>query len=86
MVDDVDLSLADADGLEQDVVEAGRVHDERGLQGRFGEPAERAATRHRANEDALVEEVLGKSDPVPEQGSAGEPRALRRAARGPEAP
>ena len=76
MVDDVDLGLADADGLEQDVVEAGRVHDQRRLQGRLGEPAERTTARHRADEHALVEEVLGEADPVPEQGSARE-RARR---------
>ena len=72
VVDDVDLGLADADGLDQDVVFAGRVHHQRHLQGRLGEAAEGAARGHRADEDAGVEEVLGEADPVAEQGAAGE--------------
>ena len=71
MVDDVDLRLADADGLEVDVVAAGRVHEQRGLQRRLAQPAERAAVGHAADEDAGVEEVLGQADAVAEQ------RALR---------
>ena len=42
VVDDVDLGLADADRLEEDVVLAGGVHQQRGLQRRLAEPAERA--------------------------------------------
>ena len=64
--------LADADGLEQDVVLARGVHQQRRLQRRLGEAAERAAGRHRADEDARVEEVLGEADPVAEQGALGE--------------
>ena len=66
VVDDVDLALADADGLEQDVVLARGVHQQRRLQRRLGEAAERAAGRHRADEDARVEEVVGEPDPVAE--------------------
>ena len=74
MVDDVDLGLADADRLEEDVVLARGVHQQRGLQRRLGEPAERAAGRHRADEDAGVEEVLGQPDAVAEQRAAAERR------------
>ena len=72
MVDDVDLGLADPDRLDQDVVLAGRVHRQRHLQRRLGETAEGAARGHRADEDAGVEEVVGETDPVAEQGAAGE--------------
>ena len=72
VVDDVDLALADADGLEQDVVLARGVHQQRRLQRRLGEPAERAAGGHRADEDARVEEVVGEPDPVAEHGALGE--------------
>ena len=72
VVDDVDLRLADADGLDQDVVLAGRVHHQRHLQGRLGEAAESAPRGHRADEDAGVEEVVGEADAVAEQGAAGE--------------
>ena len=72
VIDDVDLGLADADGLDQDVVLAGRVHHQRHLQGGLREPAERAARGHRADEDAGVEEVVGEADAIAEQGAAGE--------------
>ena len=78
VVDDVDLGLADPDGLEEHVVLAGRVHQQRGLQRRLGEPAERAAGGHRADEDAGVEEVLGQADAVAEQRAAAERRATGR--------
>ena len=71
MVDDVDLGLPHPDGLDEDVVVAGGVHQQHGLERRLRQPAERAAVRHRADEDALVEEVLGEPDPVAQQ------RALR---------
>ena len=74
MVDHVDLGLADADGLQEDVVLARGVHQQRGLQRRLGEPAERAARRHRADEDARVQEVLGQPDPVAQQRAAAERR------------
>ena len=72
MVDDVDLALADADGLEQDVVLARGVHQQGRLQGRLGEPAQRAPGRHRADEDARVEEVVGEADAVAEDGTVSE--------------
>ena len=74
VVDHVDLGLADADRLEEDVVLAGGVHQQRRLQRRLREPAERAARRHRADEDAGVEEVLGQADAVAEQRAAAERR------------
>ena len=78
MVDHVDLGLADADRLEEHVVAARRVHQQRGLQRRLGQPAERAARGHRADEDARVEEVLGEADAVAEQRAAAERRATGR--------
>ena len=74
VVDDVDLRLPDADGLEEDVVLAARVHEQRGLERRLAQPAERAAVGHRADEDAGVEEVLGQPDAVAEQRAVGERR------------
>ena len=71
MVDDVDLGLADADGLKKDVLAAGRVHQQRRLERRFAEPAKRATVRHRADKDSLIKEVVGQTDPIAEQ------RALR---------
>ena len=62
----------DADGLDQHVLLAGRVHQQHGLQGRLGQAAERAAARHRADVDALVEEVVREPDAVAEQGALGE--------------
>ena len=41
---------------------------------RLGEPAERAPGRHRADEHARVEEVLGQPDPVAQQRAAAEGR------------
>ena len=71
VVDDVDLGLADADRLDEDVLLAGGVHQQHRLERRLRQAAERAAARHRADVDALVEEVLGEPDAVAEQ------RALR---------
>ena len=75
MVDHVDLRLADADRLEEHVVAAGGVHQQRRLQRGLGEPAERAARGHRADEHARVEEVVGEPDAVAEQRAAAERRA-----------
>ena len=69
MIDDVDLALAHANGFEQDVVLARGVHQERGLKRRLGQAAERSAGRHRADEDALVQEVVGQADPIAEDGA-----------------
>ncbi len=59
MIDDVDLRLADADGLDEHVLAPGRVEQQRRLQRGLGESAERAAIGHRADEHAFIEEVLG---------------------------
>ena len=53
------------------VVLARGVHQQRRLERGLGQAAERAAARHRADEDAGVEEVVGEPDAVAEQ------RALR---------
>ena len=45
---------------------------QRRLQRRLREAAERAAAGHRADEDALIEKVLRKPDPVAEQGAPRE--------------
>jgi hypothetical protein len=72
VIDDVDLRLADADRLDEDVVLAGGVHQESGLQRRLGEPTERPAARHRADEHAGIEEVIGEPDAIAEQRPASE--------------
>jgi hypothetical protein len=74
VVDDVDFRLADTDGLEQHDVLAGRVHEQRRLERRLGQAAERPAARHRADEDAGVEEVVGQPDAVAEQRAVREGR------------
>ena len=74
VVDDVDLRLPDADGLHEHVLAPGGVEQQRGLQRRLGEAAERAAVGHRADEHARVEEVLGEADAVAEQRAVGERR------------
>ena len=56
------------------VVLARGVHEQRGLQRRLAEPAERAAVGHRADEDAGVEEVVGQADAVAQQRAVGERR------------
>ena len=43
------------------------VHQQRGLQRGLGQPAERAAAGHRADEHAGVEEVVGEADAVAQQ-------------------
>ena len=75
VVDDVHLGLPHPDGLEEDVVLAARVHQQRGLERRLGEPAKRAATRHGADVHARVEEVVREADAVAEQRPLGEGRA-----------
>ena len=65
--DDLDLALPRPDRLEEDEVLAGRVEDERRLQGRLGEPAEVPARPHRADEDLGVEEVVGQPDAVAQE-------------------
>ena len=72
VVDDVDLGLADADRLHQHVVLARGVHQQHRLERGLRQAAERPAARHRADVDALVEEVLGQPDPVAQQGALRE--------------
>jgi hypothetical protein len=67
VVDDVDLRLTDPDRLDEHVLPAGGVEQESGLQRRLRQPPERAAVGHRADEDPLIEKVLGQPDPVAEQ-------------------
>src|SRR5207247_2948841 len=57
---------------DEDDVLPGRVKHEHGLERRLGEPAEVAARAHRADEDALVEEVVGEADPVAEERARAE--------------
>ena len=68
--DDVDLVLADADGLDDDDVLAGGVEDERGFAGRAREAAEVAARRHAADEHAVVAGVRLHADAVAEDRAA----------------
>src|SRR5919106_483165 len=72
VVDDVDLGLAHPDRLQEHVVLAARVHQERGLERGLGQTPERAPARHRADEHAGVEEVVREADPVAQQGALGE--------------
>ena len=75
VVDDVDLGLADADGLEEHVVACPAASiSSAACSAASDEPAERAAVGHRADEDARVEEVLGQADAVAEQRALGERR------------
>ena len=75
---DLDLGLADADGLdEHDVAPGGVEHADR-LRRRPGQPAEVPARGHRADVDLGVERVVLHADPVAEQGAAGERRATGR--------
>src|SRR5205814_9567845 len=58
--------------LEDDLVLSGRVHQQRRLQRRLAQAAERPAAGHRADEDAWIEEVLGQPDAVAQQRTLGE--------------
>ena len=70
--DDVDLVLADADGLDDDDVLAGGVEHERGVAGRARQSAEMPARRHAADEHAGVARVRLHADAVAEHRAAGE--------------
>ena len=70
--DDVDLVLADADGLDEDDVLAARVEHERGLAGRARQAAEMAARRHAADEHAVVAGMRLHAHAIAEDGAAGE--------------
>ena len=69
---DLELGLADADGLEQASVAAGGVEEADRLARGGGEPAEVPASRHAADEDAGVERVPDHPNPIAEDRSAGE--------------
>ena len=73
---DVDFVLADADGLDEDDVLAGRVEDEGDLARRAREAAEVAARRHAADEHAGVARVRLHADAIAEDRAAAE-RARR---------
>ena len=67
--DHLDLALARADRLEEHEILAGRVEQEQRLERGLREPAEVAARAHGADEHARVEEMVGESDAVAEQGT-----------------
>ena len=69
--DDVHFVLAHADRFDEDDVLAGGVEDERGVGGRARQPAEVAARRHAADEDAGVGDVRLHADAVAEDRAAG---------------
>ena len=71
---DLDLALADADGLDQDHVAAGGVEHPQRLRRRPGQAAEVPAGGHRADVDAAVGRVVLHPHPVAEQRAAGERR------------
>ena len=74
--DHLDLALTGAHGLDEDDVLSGRVEEEHGLQRGLGESPQVPARAHGADEDALVEEVVGETDPVAEERALAE-RARR---------
>ena len=71
---DLDLALADADGLDEHDVAAGGVEHPQRLRRRPGQPAEVTARGHRADVDAGVGRVVLHPHPVAEQRAAGERR------------
>ena len=68
----VDLVLADADGLDQDRVEAGGVEQVDGVARGRRQAAHRAAGRHRADEDVAVGGEVLHAHAIAEQRAAGE--------------
>ena len=71
-VDDVDLALAGADGLDEDQVFACRVEHIDDAHGRGRQAAEVASARQRAHEYAVVVECGGHAHAVAEDGAAGD--------------
>ena len=71
---DVDLVLPDADGLDDDDVEAHGVEHGDHVAGRARQAAEVAARGERADEDAVVGGVALHADAIAEDGAAGERR------------
>ena len=71
---DLDLALADADGLDDHDVAAGGVEDPQRLRRGPGQPAEVAPGGHRADVDVAVGRVVLHPHPVAEQRATGEGR------------
>ena len=67
----LDLVLPDAHGFDEHDVEAGRVQDIDGVRGGAGQAAQRAAGRHRSDEDSGIRVELRHSDAVSQDGPAG---------------
>ena len=68
---DLELGLADTDGLEQASIAAGRIEEADRLACGGGEPSEVAASRHAADEYTGVERVPDHSHPISEDRPAG---------------
>ncbi len=71
---DLDLDLADADGLDEDPTAPDRIEGSDGFGGCEREPAEVAACRHRTNEHPGVGCMVLHPYPVAENRTAGERR------------
>ena len=69
---DIELALPDADGLDEDAVEARGIEQVAHLARRRGQTAEGATASHRPDVDALVERHGFHADAVAEQRAAGE--------------
>ena len=69
---DVHLSLANADRLHQDALEASRVQGQDHVGRGLGQAAQTAACSHGADEDAGVAAQIAHPDPVAQQRAAGE--------------
>ena len=69
-VEDVELGLADADGLDEDPVHAEGVEDVGGVGRRRREPAVAVPGGHRADEDAVARLEVLHADPVAQEGAA----------------
>ena len=71
---DVDLRLPDPDRLEDHVIEARGVRDERRGGDRSGEPAEMSPGRHRTDEHPVIAVMGLHPDAIPEERTTGERR------------
>ena len=69
---DLELRLTDPDGLQQDMVEAERVHEVRGLPGGRGQAAAGAPAGHGTNEDPGLRSQVVHAHPVAQQSAASE--------------
>ena len=68
---DLQLGLADADGLDHDDVTPVGIEQVNRLPGGRGQPTQVTARTHAADKDALVEGVPRHPDAVPEDSTAG---------------